>query len=367
MGHLPIVNQSTVTDVIRDGFASTRGNLKEEKNWVKTTADIFSDMLTNRKGDPIFPWIIKGKGRPGIGFKYIFTVAGPPVFVPGEEYPVKVPLERTGLEYPNALPEVDALDLWDPKLLWNAIGKKSLGRGRSYTHQTPMEDQRLRDLLDSRNPGGPKKITLGNASYKSIPLKIDPSQDSWDTTLKRHLKSLRDYDRLSSLDLTGVPWRSDDIFYAEKVLEAWIMENIDRPSGTKFRENVLEPNLEIEWFANYLPFGVAGGNIDVVVIQSSRSRKVVTVIELKVGKRSLKDFKADARQLNNYCKFITDAFNAYGERVEVKGVLISGPSRQLSGSEATEVLTSGVKWVIYDIDDANRVNFKSALSDPIEP
>jgi len=367
MGHLPIVNQSTVTDVIRDGFASTRGNLKEEKNWVKTTADIFSDMLTNRKGDPIFPWIIKEKGRPGIGFKYIFTVAGPPVFVPGEEYPVKVPLERTGLEYPNALPEADALDLWDPKLLWNAIGKKSLGRGRSYTHQTPMEDQRLRGLLDSRNPGGPKKITLGNASYKSVPLKIDPSQDSWDTTLKRHLKSLRDYDRLSSLDLTGVPWRSDDIFYAEKVLEAWIMENIDRPSGTKFRENVLEPNLEIEWFANYLPFGVSGGNVDVVVIQSSRLRKVVPVIELKVGKRSLKDFKADARQVNNYCKFITDAFNAYGERVEVKGVLISGPSRQLSGSEATEVLTSGVKWVNYDIDDANRVNFKSALSDPIEP
>ena len=32
----------------------------------------------------------------------------------------------------------------------------------------------------------------------------------------------------------GIPWRFDDVFYAEKVLEAWIIENIDKPAGNEF-------------------------------------------------------------------------------------------------------------------------------------
>lgn len=354
MGHLPIVNQSTVKDVLQDGFVSTRGNLKEL--WVKTTADIFSDMLATRKGDLVFPWIIAGNGLPGVGFKYVFRVAGPPVFVKDEEYPVKVPLESTGLEYANALPEADALNLWDPRLLWNAIGKKSLRRGRSLTHQMTMEDQRMLDLLDSRNPGGPRKITLGNASFRSVPLEIDASRDTWDPALERKLRSLRAYERLSSLDLAGIPWQSDGLFSAEKVLEAWIMENIDKPTGKEFRDSVLEPNLRIEWLGNYLPFGVAGGNIDVVVVQPSGSRKAIKVIELKVGVRSMKDFKDDARQVINYCKFIENAFKAYGEAVEVKGVVISGPPRG-GLPNSSEILSSSVSWVAYYIESGGSVRF----------
>lgn len=354
MGHLPIVNQSTVTDVIRDGHISTRGDLKEM--WEKTTADIFSDVLATRAGDLVFPWIIAGAGKQNLGFKYVLTIAGPPIFVEGDEYPVKVPLSQEGWEFPNPLPEATALDLWDSRLLWNAIGKKSLRRGRSLTHQTPMEDQRLLRLLNSVNPGGPIKITLGKKSYGGTPVTIDPSQAHWDPRLERKLNSLSAYNRLSALDLNGIPWRRDRSFIVEKALEAWIMENIDKGPGKEFRENVLDASSRIEWFGNYLPFGVAGGNMDVVVTQSRDSRKFVTVIELKVASLRIAEFRAVADQVSMYCEFIRNAFKAYGEMIEPNGIVISGPSSSFGLSTAISENAS-IKWVAYSIDDKGNVHF----------
>ena len=358
MGHLPIVNQDTVTDVIQTGFISTRGDLNVI--WEKTTADIFSDMLATREGDLVFPWIITGGGKPNLGFKYVFYVDGPPIFVKGEEYPVKVPLKREGLEFRNPLSEVAALDLWGSKLLWNAIGKKSLGRGRSLTHQMPMEDDRLMDLLASINPEGPRKIAIGKASIKGVPITISTSRNSWDHNLLKLLENSSPYERLSKLDLDGIPWRSDVLFNYEKALEAWIMENIDKPPGREFRENVFEPRLKIEWFGNYLSFGVAGSNMDVVVIQSDDSRKLVTVIELKVSPLRISEFLDAANQVQMYCEFIKDAFKAYGESIETRGAVVSGISR-ISSSELSKIKDSNVKWIIYYIDDDGKVNFKHFL------
>lgn len=354
MGHLPIVNQSTVNDVIRDGYISTRGDLKEM--WEKTTADIFSDVLATRPGDLVFPWIIAGAGKQNLGFKYVLKIAGPPIFVQGDEYPVKVPLSEEGLEFSNPLPEASALDLWDSRLLWNAIGKKSLRRGRSLTHQMPMEDQRLLKLLNAVNPGGAKKITLGRRSYDGTHITINPSQDHWDPVLERKLNSLDAYDRLSALDLNGIPWRRDRSFTVEKALEAWIMENIDKSFGIEFRENVLDEELKIEWFGNYLPFGVAGGNMDVVVVQSRDSRKFVTVVELKVASLRMAEFKSVAHQVIAYCEFIRSAFKAYGEVIEPIGIVISGPPSSLGPSTAISEY-SDISWVAYSIDDKGSVHF----------
>lgn len=354
MGHLPIVNQSTVTDVIRDGYISTRGDLKEM--WEKTTADIFSDVLATRAGDLVFPWIIAGAGKQNLGFKYVLTIAGPPIFVEGDEYPVKVPLSQEGWEFSNPLPEATALNLWDSRLLWNAIGKKSLRRGRSLTHQMPMEDERLLQLLNSVNPDGPKKITLGKRSYDGTPITINPSQDRWDPGLEVKLNSLSAYNRLSSLRLNGIPWQHGRSFVVEKALEAWIMENVDKSFGKEFRENVLDEGSKIEWFGNYLPFGVAGGNMDVVVVQSRDSRKFATVVELKVASLRIAEFKAVAHQVTMYCEFIRNAFKAYGEVIEPNGIVISGPSSSLSPSNAISENAS-IKWVAYSIDDKGNVHF----------
>jgi len=328
--------------------------------WEKTTADIFSDVLATRAGDLVFPWIIAGAGEQNIGFKYILTITGPPIFVEGDEYPVKVPLSQEGWEFPNPLPEATALDLWDSRLLWNAIGKKSLRRGRSLTHQTPMEDQRLLQLLNSINPSGPRKITLGKKSYGGTPITINTSQTYWDQRLKEKLGSLSPYNRLSALDLNGIPWRRGQSFIVEKALEAWIMENIDKDPGKEFRENVLDASSKIEWFGNYLPFGVAGGNMDVVVTQSSDSRRFITVIELKVTSLRMKEFREVAHQVSMYCEFIRNAFKAYGEIIEPNGIVISGPSSDFGPSTSISEKAS-IKWVAYSINDKGDVHFTPIL------
>lgn len=353
MGHLPIVNQTTVTDMIRNGYISTRGDLKER--WEKTTADIFSDVLATRPGDLVFPWIIAGEGEKNVGFKHILKIAGPPIFVDGEKYPVKVPLSQEGWVFRDPLPEPVALDLWDSKLLWNAIGKKSLRRGRSLTHQTPMEDGRLSQLLSAANVGGPTKISLGDRSYRGTPITIDPRQGDWDEKLQRRLRELRVEDRLKSLHLGGMPWRRGSSFIVEKALEAWIMENIDKEPGKRFRESVLYGDSKIEWFGNYLPFGVSGGNIDVVILQSSGSRKVATVIELKVAPLRVSDFRAVAQQVTMYREFMENAFKAYGEVIESRGVVISGPPPV--GPSAASEEDPDVSWVAYSIDDSGKVHF----------
>lgn len=359
MGHLPIVTQKTVEDAINEGYSSTRGNLKKQR--VKTTADIFSDVLATRKGDLIFPWIVAGHGGANIGFKYVFKVAGNPIFVKGSDYPVKIPLERTALEYDTPLTEPKALTLWNRKLLWNAIGKKSLGRGRSLTHQTPWEDDKLMALLEEMNEKNPKEIKLKKTALNGVPLHIDPSQDSWNPNLKKLLDSLSENERLSNLDLSGVPWRSGNRFRVEKALEAWVTENLDGELGKALRELSLWSGKKIEWFGNYLPFGVQGSNMDVVVVQDDKDRKMVTVIELKVGPLSRTGFKEAVKQVRGYCEFIERALKAFDISSIVKGSVISAVSNPRDGALNLQKERFDVNWVGYSIDPDGTVHFKEQI------
>ena len=325
MGHLAIVNEKTLNNVKMEGYISTRGTLK--KQVVKTISDIFSDILATRKGDLIFPWIVKKpKGKNKIlGFKYIFKVAGPPIYVVGDFFPIKVPIEPVGKEFDRPLKEEEALDLWGKKLLWNAIGKKSLGRGRSLTHQLPMEDLRLETLLNEANPTGSKSINIGKKNFKGDEISINPSQGSKNPVKDRMFSRFNEEEKkISHLILSGIPWRKDDLFSYEKTLEAWIMENIDSERGESIRNNILEPDLPIEWFGNYLTFGVSGSNIDIVVIQSQEDKKIITVIELKNTPLSQKEYELAARQNSAYGSFIKNAFIAYGygEKAEIKHVVL---------------------------------------------
>jgi len=359
MGHLAIVNQETIKYVISEGYISTTGTLK--KQIIKTISDIFSDVLATRPGDLVFPWIIagksKGKSNENIGFKYIFRVKGLPVLVNGDPYPVKVPLQDVGYEFEIPLSEPEALDLWTNKLLWNAIGKKSLGRGRSLTHQLPMEDERLLELLKDKNPKRPKKIRLGGKPVKGELIHINPLQDSWDSILQQTLEGMTEKKRISNLDLRGLPWRRGNFFYNEKTLEAWMMQNIDTLETNKFKEEVLVQELPVEWFGNYLPFGVAGGNMDVVILQSNAENKICTVIELKVGSLNQKKYLEAANQVINYAHFIQRAFNSYNIEAEMNSVVLCGRTSRAIGYLPFKSNGIEVKLITYCINNKGQVDF----------
>lgn len=360
MGHLSIVNLNTLQNVINTGYISTRGDLKEKK--VKTVSDLLSDVLATRYGDLVFPWIARGERTKNIGFQYIFRIDEQPIFVRGEKYPIKVPLNKKGLKFQIALSEAEALDLWDNKLLWNAIGKKSLGRGRSLTHQLPMEDERLIELLRKKNISKPEEIELGIPSLEGVVININPKQDKFDPNLKSLLESLPEEKRISELDLKGLPWRKGRHFICEKTLEAWLMANIDKEQLTDFRNLALLPDMDLEWFGNYLPFGVAGGNMDVVVIQSKKSKKALTVIELKVNSLNQSEYDAAAQQVVNYSNFLMRAFKAYGIDLELNNpVVLCGASGTKTKYPPFKQDGKTIRLFTYEIDDNGIVFFNNLV------
>lgn len=352
MGHLPIVNSETLNEVIQEGYISVRGDLKSLI--FKTLADIMSDILATRKGDLVFPWIIRGPESKNIGFQYYFKIAGDPVYVLGDKYPIKVPMGDYVYKYQNPLREHEALDLWSCKLLWNAIGKKSLGRGRSLTHQMPMEDERMIEMLEGVNDNGPEKFKISRKCIKNATrLGIDLKRKRNDENFEHKIKSLKPEERISNLEFSSISWRKGYFFWYEKGLEAWLMQNIGREDCLELEKLVLFPGRKIRWFGNYSPFGVAGGNIDLIIIQEDEKRikkNYVTTIELKVGALNKGNFDAAAEQVSDYSNFISRAFRSYGYEAETKKVILSGISGERYGNKE-------VSHILYLIDENGIVNF----------
>lgn len=356
MGHLPIVNQETIEHVKKEGFISIKAKLPEKKI-INVISSMFADVLAVRKGDLIFPWITKSKRKANIGFKYVFKVAGPPILVEGDEYPIKIPLQKHGWEFQIPLSEMEALDLWRRKLLWNAIGKKSLRWGKSFTHQLPMEDELMLELLNRKNNNGCEMIFLTHKNIKGKTITINTKQTAWDQKIKEAIDSADSKEKITKIRLNGLPWVKGKYFTTEKTLEAWLIENFDKKVCEDLRKLII-PNSELVWFGSYLPFGVQGGNIDIVLIQKKEDKKILTVIELKVASLSSKKFKNAAKQVIDYSLFIKDAFNAFGIEIELNPVVVSGtPNKTIQVSEVKE---KGLipKWITYSLNNKGEVEFK---------
>lgn len=347
-GHLPIVNRTTADLMIREGCILIKAKLGKYK--LKTIADIFSDVLATRKGDFVFPWITKEDNIPGEGFKYVFRIAGPPVFLPHDPFPVRVPLETMGTEYPNSVSESEALDLWRRKLLWNAIGKKSLGRGRALTHQTPWENMVLLGLLQGKN-SNPIEISLGTFSSRNA-IRISIHNNLCNNGRIRKHSDVPE--NLSEVDINDIQWNTDDgKFIVEKALEAWIMECIDKGEGNSFRQILLgniQPSQLIS-FHNYLPFGVQGSNMDVVIFYTDNNNKnVALVIELKSGSLSYSGYIDAAMQVKNYETFLSDFLTAYSLAFEVRSAVLSfKPSDRAREEYRQKGSVSNVDWFYYEI------------------
>lgn len=312
MGHLPIVNAHTLQATLNTGYVSTTGKLGSEGGTrrplvEKTVADIFSDVLAVRSGDSLFPWIVGGEETANVGFEIELVVDGPPIFVRGDEYPVKIPVRREYTRYEHPVGEEEALDLFADHLLWNAIGKKSLGRGRSLTHQTPQEDDALRAKLAVGRPKRLRRTTYPGASPVTMNLlQCDDRLPDFGggTGLWRY----KGDERLRHLDPTRLQWTRDSYVTAEKVLEAWLMEHADDPHAAPFKD-ILPDGARLQWFGNYLPFGVTGRNIDVVVLYEHAGRDAAAVIELKKDALDDRGWNEALEEVAYYCGFIAKAMS----------------------------------------------------------
>ena len=359
MGHLAIVNTETLDEVIRKGCISTRGDLGSL--WLKTTSDLFSDALCIRKGDLIFPWVVKGEKNENMGFRFVMKAMDVAHYAYGEEYPIQIPIEKIYLEFSSYLSEDKALNLFDNRLLWNAIGKKSLQRPKSITHQTSFEDEQMISLLTSESIGAFVERQAGNYDYsKAQKITISETQNDRDEVVVRDILRFSEGERISKLQLNKLPWISNDCFSYEKTLEAWLCENIDGTKCQGLRQLLMSNEDRIIWFGNYLPYGVQGKNIDFVILTKNDTSHKAYVVELKMGRATFKDYIDHCNQVMRYSDYYKMAFNSYGVDVCVTPVIITHNSTLKTTMKPTAWNDVNIPWIGYSVINSN-VTFERLL------
>lgn len=347
MGHLAIVDGTTILSINdTNPYISITGTLGSLG--LKTLSDLFADALTVRAGDKIFTWSING----GVGFDRYYIANGDVVFDPNDPYPIKIGLQ-SGVKYTKPLSEEEALDIFSPRLLWNAIGKKSLGRGRGLSHQTIDEDDQLIKLLESKNIGVPATPILTHpiSIAGTTPISISKFGTNQNPPIQNPIESV---------PLSNIEWNSGSLFVYEKTLEAYICANIDKPI-CRILKLLGYGEYSVKWFGNYLPYQVAGKNIDLVVEIENQNDHRVLVIELKKDKLVYDNYYHIAsKQLRSYVKFITKAYSAFGYNdLIVEPIIIGGayaPEEEMAGFQ----MCRETKWIGYDIHNNNgnwAVNF----------
>lgn len=339
MGHLAIVDEKTVMKIFETGVVQIKAQLG--KHCYKSAADMFADVLAVRPGDPIYPWITGLRAGHLHSFKYKFIASGKPWLSKGDPFPIKIPIRETYYEANNPLTEAAALDLFLPPLLWNAIGKKSLRRGRAFNHQTQEEDGKLDKLLDLR------------VGIFAITRSTEEPSSAWAITIDqaKPYQRLRSIKSLSDFEPAGFGWTEKGFFKYEKALEGWLTENIDKKSCERFWDFFGHGN--IVWFGNYLPFGLQGSNIDLVVVRELGSTATeVYVIELKMGPLNFSEWQKASKQAEEYASFIKKAFKSFGKEFVVRPVVLAGPKKR---GFPTKALNG--TWISYKIEEG-KVHFE---------
>lgn len=337
MGHLPIVSESSLTLMIKKGAVLVmvpRSDCRPSQKW----ADILADALCIRKGDPVFPWVVKSKQT---GFSYQFKASDSAYLVDEPGYHIGIPVEPVYQQRQTHLTEGTALDFFPNRpgdgILWNAIGKKSLRRGRAITHQTPHEDRLMIEMLgaltDFRRPSACHDLQPCVTSFVSKSgVKVSANG------------------KIASLELHSEKWTEDGHFRWEKALEASLVSVL----GTKAQEGFMEAlgmsKAKVLWFANYLTYGVQGGSIDLLLLVRDGAVNKAVVIELKKDGLAPKSFRKAVAQVKAYSLYVEKAFRSFGEKIVTVPVVVSGirnrPQKPLPDQGVIHILYNVVKGTI---------------------
>ncbi len=338
MGHLPIVTKGSLKRMIRNGAVLVKvpaKHCKPSQKW----ADILADALCVRKGDSIYPWMVKSKKA---GFSYRFIASDSAFLVDEGRYHIGIPVESVYQQSSSHLTERAALDLFPGSpgdgILWNAIGKKSLRRGRAITHQTPQEDglmHRLLNPMSSSHPRRPAKA-LGSCTASFVAKAGVRSSPSG---------------KIAALDHDSPRWSKDGHFRWEKALEASLISVLGTDRQQGFLDALGMPKAQVIWFANYLTYGVQGGSIDLLVLVRDAGVEKALVVELKKGGLAPKPLRNAVAQVKAYARYVEKAFGAFGVTIKTIPIVVSGNRRNIHRPDPRD----GVRHVLYQVEKGSVV------------
>jgi hypothetical protein len=342
MGHLPIVDDRSLDEMIEKGAVLVKvpyADCRPSQKW----ADILADALCIRSGDYIFPWLVKSKQT---GFSYQFRAADSAFLVEEPGYPVAVPVESSYRKRSARLHEGNALDFFPDSpgvgILWNAIGKKSLRRGRAITHQTPGEDnlmlRKLGELRSVRAQSRRPKLA------SCVPSRVAKAG-----------VNISSAGRIAGLDLISGKWHTKGHFRWEKALEAYLISILGTKSQRAFLAALGLPKAKVIWFSNYLTYGVQGGSIDLLMLVRNGGTVTAIIIELKKDGLGQKPLARAVDQVHAYALYVEKAFTSFGQKVRIFPVIVSGWRSKPLRPSAKE----GVAHILYQVKDG-KVGFSPA-------
>lgn len=172
------------------------------------------------------------------------------------------------------------VDRTDKGTLWTMLFRKIYGPGRerSVTPILPEEADKLIRLL--------KRIN--NNEISSI-------------------SSMKPYKPLNKQRLQVSLGTGPKVKY-EHVLQAWLMENLDK--DISILREIIGPNEELEWFGNEIIYGIGGDKVDILTLHKRDGvRFKANVIELK--DEDIK--KEDIEQVQRYSYWISQLATANAE------------------------------------------------------
>jgi hypothetical protein len=260
-----------------------------------------ADILGTRSGDLVFLY------QRGTGFHGIYQVAGQPFFDNTVVYGVgefedrlvpsniclRIPIECQHY-FPKPVPEDMLFSTPEREgLFWVWFYRKIQIQGaRGCTAVDPDATQALAELL----------IKVNGEAITALPTEPYPTGSESRITLPLG-------------DGPSVPY--------EDLLRGWLIQRIDDSNRSDIRE-VFGPVPDLEWFANNVPYHVAGRNIDILAFHST-SRYFGTSVRYRYSVVELKRHRAvvqDIEQLTGYSRWVTNRL-ARGETEMVQPILIA--------------------------------------------
>lgn len=312
------------------------------KLWYKTIWDLVSDVISLRPGDNVLFWLYQRFNKPTgiVGIFEVDQVNGAKVFFdprdvgavsgkclplrgaikPKKVYKVIAPDDLL-LADVNYLPWVSALSA---KKALGAFG----GRGRSSTPIPPAGVQAIERALEEATkevkawdsedlivdvPETTESYPLGNIE---VPITVDISNFKFPKRPPVYPGDI-DFAKMPAVKPSGH-------FVVEKALEAWLMENADRPKNISC---LLEDAREVLWFANYVPCSVSGVNMDAVITyKTTTSDLKFLVTELKVGD-VYSNLEGSLKQVARYIRvarrlLLPSLEDSYGEKPKLEAAVL---------------------------------------------
>lgn len=326
-----VVNNDTINTVLENMVISTMvpgpvtEKNKKKKMWNKTIIDIMSDLTQLEIGDYIFLWESSSNVKSRI--YGVFRVLSKPYYEyeQGQNDPFKIKIGKAYV-FEQPVDEYDIIN--NPYMkneLWTIIGKKVAGKSRG---STPITNSAMEFLIQSL-------IDKNNGRYEFI----EP-QDIIQVNYEVNINLENEYvdkipNSLKEFEFNNLFHRVGNKVQYEKSLEC-IMNFLMRERKKDILREI-EINVdEVIWFANYLPYGIEGSEIDYMVMESKDGVVINKIDVIEFMKDGL-----DVKHIEKcvlYAKWVKDTI-AKNNRI-VRPIVICGPNSRLESDKIESIKTN---------------------------